>query len=151
MDWKEKYKPAVPKRYLLLLAGLLWFFAGVLLSVIGLSWIFPVKHQIVFWLMPLAMILGVIKGKFVLFKAANRAVKRIYGHPEKACFVSMFSWKTWILIGCMMFMGQILRSLPYPRDYLGLVYVLIGPALATSSIVYWKSFFNYSPAEIEKR
>ena len=151
MDWKEKYKPAVSRRYLLLLAGLLWLFAGVLLSTIGLFWIFPVKHRIVLWLMPLAMVLGFIKGRFVLFKAANRAVKRIYGHPERACFVSMFSWQTWILIGCMMSMGQILRSLSYPRDYLGLVYVLIGPALATSSFVYWKSFFNYSPVIIEKK
>lgn len=147
--WKEKFNPAIPKRYLFLLAGIIWSLVGLILATVGLFWIFTVKqtHTLVLILTPIAFIVGFIKGKFVLIKAANRTSNLIYSRPEKACFGSVFSWTTWLIICLMVTMGQILRKLIVPiayRDYLGLVYVLIGLALSTSSFVYWKNFFNYS-------
>ncbi|MBI5375998.1 MAG: hypothetical protein HZA77_11225 [Candidatus Schekmanbacteria bacterium] len=149
MSWKEKYNPAIPKRYLFLLAGFIWLVVGAVLSSVGCYWIAnsPVKHHIIIYLLPVAFTVGIIKGKFVLYKAADRTSKRIYSSPERACFGSVFSWGTWMIIALMVSIGQILRRFIVPldyRDYLGLVYILIGLALATSSLVYWKNFFQYS-------
>jgi len=149
MSWKEKYKPAIPKRYLFFLAGALWLLVGTVLSSVGCYWIVnnTVKHHIIVYLVPVAFTVGIIKGKFVLYKTASRSSDRIYAHPEKACFGSVFSWGTWMIIALMVFIGQMLRKFIVPldyRDYLGLVYILIGLALATSSLVYWKNFFQYS-------
>ena len=145
----EKLNPAIPKRYLFLLAGTIWSLVGLILATVGLFWIFTVKqpHTLVLVLTPVAIIVGFIKGKFVLFKAANRTSDYIYSRPEKACFGSVFTWTTWLIICLMVTMGQLLRKVIVPvayRDYLGLVYVLIGLALLTSSFVYWKNFFRYS-------
>lgn len=146
MNWKQKYKPAIRRRYLFLIAGILWSSVGVILSTVGIYWIFPVRHPVILLLMPLAFIVGVIKGRFILYKIAVKSSERIYSHPEKACFGSVFSWSTWLTVILMVSVGQILRRfiIPiYDRDFLGLVYAIIGLALFTASFVYWKNFFQY--------
>ena len=70
--FKEKFNPAIPKRYLFLLVGMMWSLVGLILATVGLFWIFTVKqtHALVLILTPFAFIAGFIKGKFVLFKVA---------------------------------------------------------------------------------
>lgn len=153
MNWKKKYNPAIPKRYHFLIAGTMWFLVGATLSTVGIFWIFPVKHTFVVFMIPLALIIGFIKGKLVLFKAANKTSQRIYAQPEKASVCSVFSRETWIVIFLMILIGQILRRFIVPIDYrdcLGLLYVLIGLALSTASYVYWKNFFLYSTISIKE-
>ncbi|MEC9422841.1 MAG: hypothetical protein VYC01_00695, partial [Nitrospinota bacterium] len=87
-----------------------------------------------------AGLIGLIKGKFVLSKTAQRNKNRIYNLDDPVGLQDIFSKPFYFLIPMMMGLGILLRSY---NQYLGgyivvaAIYCGIGMALIFSSRVYW--------------
>ena len=85
-----------------------------------------------------AIIVGMIKGRFVLAKTVNRFVKRIVLTPSPLKFKDLFPWRYLMLIGSMMCIGMLLRFLPIPKDVKAFIDLAIGSALINGAFLYFK-------------
>ncbi len=89
-----------------------------------------------------AMLIGLVKGKFVLSKTARKNKARIHGLEDPVHIHQIFAKPFYFLIPLMMGLGVLLRSY---NEYLGgyvvvaAIYCGIGMALIVSSRTYWAS------------
>lgn len=86
----------------------------------------------------IAILLGQIKGSFVLAKTVKRFVKRILLIPSPIHIKDLFPWRYLILIASMMSLGMLLRFLPIPRDVKAFIDLIIGSALISGAFLYFK-------------
>ena len=87
-----------------------------------------------------AMLIGLIKGRFVLSKTARKNKARIHGLKDPVYIHQIFAKPYYFLIPMMMGLGVLLRSY---NEYLGgyvviaAIYCGIGMGLIISSRTYW--------------
>ncbi len=87
-----------------------------------------------------AVVIGLVKGKFVLSKTVQKNKARIYGLEDPVRIHQIFAKPFYILISMMIGLGILLRSY---NEYLGgyivvaTIYCGIGMALIISSRTYW--------------
>ena len=87
-----------------------------------------------------ALLIGLIKGRFVLSKTARKNKARIHGLEDPVHIHQIFAKPFYFLIPMMMGLGVLLRSY---NEYLGgyvvvaAIYCGIGMALIISSRTYW--------------
>lgn len=97
-----------------------------------------------------AGLIGLIKGKFVLSKTANRNKNRIHNLNDPVSLKDLFSKPFYFLIPMMMGLGIMLRSF---NEYLGgyivvaAIYCGVGMALIVSSRIYWFTDLQNSQSE----
>lgn len=97
-----------------------------------------------------AGLIGLIKGKFVLSKTANRNKNRIHNLNDPVGLKDLFSKPFYFLIPMMMGLGIMLRSF---NEYLGgyivvaAIYCGVGMALIVSSRIYWFTDLQNSQSE----
>ena len=97
-----------------------------------------------------AVLIGLIKGKFVLSKTANRNKTRIYNLNGSVGLQNLFSKPFYFLIPMMIGLGVMLRTF---NEYLGgyivvaAIYCGVGMALIVSSRVYWFTDLQNSRSE----
>lgn len=92
----------------------------------------------------IALFIGVIKGKVVLDRTANRVIDRVESLQEPNPFKSifqMFGGKTIALIATMMLIGLVLRIAGVSYEIRGLIYLAVGAALLWSCRRYWIASF----------
>ncbi len=129
-------KPAVDKRVLLFLAGMMWVAVGVYLM--HLAWV---------WLSPPAIVgapiyagAGIVAALIIhhlgFLKVVDRNLGRILPMEGKRCVFSFMSWKSYVLVAVMIAMGRALRHSPLPKTWLSVIYIAIGLSLLLSSIRY---------------
>ncbi len=134
----HRLKPAAPASAHLLAAAIMWSVVGIALGVRGLlnfdfsSWIG------IAWVAG-AVVIGGLKGQFILKKSACRAIKRIVERGDDKCLGGFMSAKSWLLIASMIIMGKLLRASPLPHNLVWSVYVAVGTALAVSSRFFWQA------------
>ena len=134
------------KKRLTIIAGGLWCIIGLVLVVRGLS-LYQLAEmeqhatKIAITISGIAAgLIGLIKGKFVLSKTAQRNKNRIYNLDDPVGLQDIFSKPFYFLIPMMMGLGILLRSY---NEYFGgyivvaAIYCGIGMALIFSSRVYW--------------
>ena len=93
------------------------------------------------WVLPLFLLLGLFKGKFVLTKSASRNVHRIRCRPEERyCLGGFMTWKAWLLVAGMIMLGRLLRMSPLPPLLVWGIYSAIGAALLMGSLHLWKAW-----------
>lgn len=110
----------------LLIAGIIFLFGG---SAMGMNaWI-----AFVF-----ALVIGFVKGKFVLPKVAKKNIARIESLPEQSPVYMTFNAKSWILVLGMIILGKTIRFLGAPSFVVGAIYVAVGIALLLGSRTYLK-------------
>lgn len=83
----------------------------------------------------LALVVGLLKGKFILEKTAARTIDRVENLTEPNPFksiIQMFGGKTISLIAAMMGIGVILRIAGVSFEIRGLIYIAVGTALLWS-------------------
>jgi hypothetical protein len=105
------------------------------------------------WIVGVALMLGVIKSRYLLDRVATKAVTRIR-ERGRACFFGFFSWRSWLLVGLMMGAGITLRHLVvHPgavvAGVMGALYLGIGLALIIADRVFWRAVveeFSESPS-----
>ncbi|MCJ7802407.1 MAG: hypothetical protein MUP82_08645 [Candidatus Marinimicrobia bacterium] len=112
----SKLKPAVNRKWLLVISGLMWSGVGIFTSVI------------------IGLLAGLTIARFGFGNIANKNVGRILSYPKHACVFAFQEWKSYILIAVMMGMGIYLRTTGLvPKFILAPLYIGIGTALFLSS------------------
>ena len=136
------------KQRLLQVAGLIWIIVGLFLIYRG-SGLYNLavieqntgKETLIISVI-LGVVIGIIKGKFVLSKTALRNRHRINQLVPPLSIHQIFSGAFYGLIAGMMVLGFLLREF---NAYLGgyvvvaSIYCGIGMALIAASSVYWKN------------
>lgn len=139
----QRLKPAVHKKWLIMISGLVWTGVGVLLVRIASKW-FPSFNMVQKELsIGGGIFLGIIIAWFGFSNLAKKNAKRILAYPRKACIFGFQRWQSYILVLVMISMGIFLRTTPFvPRFLLAPMYIGIGLALFLSSFVYYKIYFR---------
>ena len=83
--------------------------------------------------------MGALKARFVLDKAARKALARICERGDGRCLGGFQSPSSWALVALMMVGGRALRHWLLGPGPAGLLYLAIGVALLGSSRLYWRA------------
>lgn len=89
-------------------------------------------------LVALGLLVGFVKGRFILAKTVKRVCDRILSLTLPIRIGQVYSSAYIILIGSMILLGMTLRFLPIPLDVRGVVDVAIGSALLNGSMFYFR-------------
>jgi hypothetical protein len=135
--FKEKFKPAVPRKLLLLIAGAMWCGVGVMLSAMAYHWLSVYEGPAWLFAVP-GITAALIIHHFGFLKIVDKNLGRISRLSPKPCVFSFISWKSYLIIVIMVAMGITLRHSPIPKQYLSVIYTGIGLALFLSSIRYFR-------------
>jgi len=141
-SWWEKLKPAASARSHLLLAGLVWACVGAVLAYFGMRWIRGSTASGFALTAGGAVVLGLLKARYVLARTANRIVTRIKARGNGRCLGGVISWRMWGFVLCMIILGRVLRRVGLPLRVVGFVYLAVGLALLTASRHLWSAWFR---------
>jgi len=134
----DKWKPGVPKNWLLLLAGLLWGGVGCMLDCLAWSWLKTETAGKAAMLGAVGLVCALAIHHFGFLRIVDKNLARILPMEGKHCIFSFMPWKSYILIMSMSLLGATLRRSPLPKPYLAVLYIAIGTALFLSSIRYFR-------------
>lgn len=148
-------------------SGVIWFAVGIFLLLIGVkrvvfSSIEGASHSALFAemakmlksrersaliLVTAGLLLGFMKGRFVLSKTVIRVVGRIRTLPEPIGFFDVYSLGYFALIASMMFLGMMMRWLSVPSDIHGVIDIGVGSALMNGAMFYFRSVLKKRKAD----
>jgi len=147
----------------IILSGVVWMAVGILLLTRGIQYLVIAGNQVIggthqgfsliqffsrfskdteqaaLIVIVLALVLGFIKGRFVLKKTVNRVVNRIHSYPSPIPLTKIYSKGYFILLFSMAFIGMAFKILPIPTDIKGFIDFAIGAALINGSMLYYRS------------
>ena len=143
MNWV--LKPSVDRRGLLLLAGLLWSGAGMLLISFAVRWLVDLSgHPVLITVITVAGIMfGAAISLFGFRRMARQNIQRILSMPEHSCIFAFQKWQNYILIAFMMSLGIFMRRTHILSPiYMSTMYMGIGTALLSTSLLYYRSILT---------
>ena len=140
--WIRLLNPAIPKRWLLLLAGLMWTGVGVLLSSLAVIWLMKSLSTVSILLGILGVAISIAANRFQFTRLALKNISRILTANDRVCLFSFQAWTGYLIIAVMMSTGIFLRNSAIPKPYLAAVYIGIGGALLQASFNYYRHFFQ---------
>jgi hypothetical protein len=136
----SKLNPAVPKHWLILIAGIMWSGVGILLGSYAVTWLLG-DPGIPSLLLGLAGIgISLLIYRFGFSRVARKNMDRIDRYPVSACFFSFQAWTGYVIIAVMMTGGILLKHSSIPKPYLAVLYSAISGGLFFSSFLYYKRF-----------
>ena len=138
----ERLTPRSSVRTRLLLAAATWTAVGLGLGIAGAIWSAATP-----WIVAGAIVLGLVKGRFVLAPRARANGDRILESGEGRCLGGAFTFPTWALVLAMMGLGALLRRSPLPRPWLGGIYLAVGVALLLGSVPVWSRWRSTGPPQ----
>lgn len=109
MRKRDLFKPAVTKRVLLLLAGLVWFCVGTMLLAFAYAWLSDAPRTIAFMFFGFGIVLALLVHHFGFLKIVDKNIERILPMVEKKCLFSFITWKSYLIILVMVALGTLLR------------------------------------------
>jgi hypothetical protein len=130
--------PAASRRTHLLAAALLWSLVGAGLLAVGARWALASRSPFVWAVLIVAVVLGWLKARLILDRTARRTIRRIEARGDGRCLGGFLSWKSWLLVFCMIFLGRALRHSSLPLIWRGGIYAAIGTALLVASRLPWQ-------------
>lgn len=86
----------------------------------------------------IGLLIGFVKGRFVLAKTVQRVVSRIVSLPTPVRLKDVYTPKYYFLIGGMVSLGMVLKWTPIPPDIKGFVDIAIGSALINGAVLYFR-------------
>lgn len=145
-----KYIPKVEKKTLLLIAGIIWGFAGFRVLTIGLgdvqinngNWIVSiVSGSVVFYMF----------FKFIFSKMFKKHTRRIINSSlEKHCIFSFFDLKSYCIMGVMIFLGITVRNIGiFNPVYVGDFYIGLGLALFMAGVLFLLSSIKFTNTKLK--
>lgn len=141
--WK-KLKPGLQKKWLHLLAGLIWSAVGYYLIYLTRDWIKPAPKPIAIWVVVAGILLALVIYRFGFSKLANKNIHRIDAlKSDKPCIFAFQEWTSYPLVMFMISLGIFLRVYsPIPKIYLAGMYIAIGFNIFLASLHYYKRLWN---------
>jgi hypothetical protein len=142
LNWLEVCKPSASVRVHVLLATLMWTIVGLFLFVRGVINMMILPETVnPLWLI-VATFIGVLKGRLIFDKTAERVISRILSREGDRCLGGFLSFKSWGMILFMILLGMSLRVSPLPGVLVWGVYVAVGAGLFFSSRLFWKELIS---------
>jgi hypothetical protein len=146
-------KPAVPRKSLLLIAGIVWASAGIILLYKSILF-FPKDHIHLAWSALSFAVVFIFFFWMLFLRVSRKHSERIKNlsspHP---CLFAFFSYRSYLLMFFMIGLGILMRRLGWiPAYILSPLYAGIGlPLLLSATRFWWLFFFEKSfPKEVSK-
>ncbi len=138
----KKFDPAVDKKVLIALSGMIWTVVGIMLCNLASTWLMqtPVKSIVLFGLS--GLVLALLIHHFGFLKLVDKNIARIMEKEGKVCIFGFQPWKSYLIILIMITMGITLRSSALPKQYLAIIYIGFGGAMLLSSLRYHRVFIK---------
>jgi hypothetical protein len=99
------------------------------------------------FLLFIALVIGSLKGNFVLSKVVNREVLRIQALPEPCTIRQLYGKKHLILVGLMMTLGIFLKKSGTPLDLRAVIDIAVGSALFQGAVRYFRYAISFRTAK----
>jgi hypothetical protein len=135
MNW-DTFKPAVDKKVLVLLSGLMWCGVGIMLITFAVTWLYVYTGSGTIFFYLAGFLAAMPIHHFGFLKIADKNLKRLLPITEKKCVFSFMTWRSYLIVLVMVSMGIALRHSAIPKQYLSILYNGIGLALFLSGIRY---------------
>lgn len=132
--------PAVERKWLLLIAGLIWMAVGTMLDAISYSWLMLESRNSIALAALAGIATAMVIHHFGFLRVVDKNLRRILPENGTRCVFAFISWKSYLMIAVMILLGSLLRHSPIPRLYLSVLYTGIGTALMLSSVRYFRYF-----------
>ena len=147
------------------ISGMIWFIVGMGLLTLGLNFIVykaqieihettsliakmtPLaggREQAALALIAVGLIIGFMKGRFILVKTVRRVVERILKLPSPIKVSQIYSKGYLMLIGSMILLGLSMKWLGFSMEIRGAIDVAIGSALMNGAVAYFRIAFALS-------
>lgn len=142
MNLLQTLKPSVPKRYLLIVAALVWTVAGGMLLFKGISLFFKYPES-----SGLKISISIIGGGLfylLLFSGiSNKHIKRILNIKiDRPCLFSFFNVRSYVLMTIMISSGILLKKFGVlSQEYISIVDVTMGIPLFLSAFRFYTHGF----------
>jgi len=139
-EYIQKFNPAVDKKILVLLAGLMWCGVGVMLITFAIKWlsVYEGTGEWIFYLCGFLTAMPI--HHFGFLKIADKNLNRLLPLAEKKCVFSFMTWRSYFIVLIMVSLGITLRHSSIPKQYLSILYNGIGLALFLSGVRYMRFF-----------
>lgn len=131
------FKPAVPKKWLVAIAGVLWSAVGIGLCRLAVKWLWVLNLPKALAFAGVGVTVAVVVNIFMFSRIANKNIARIDCYSNKGCVFAFQAWRSYLIILVMIAMGIFLRHSAFPRPYLALLYSSMGGALFLASFRYY--------------
>ena len=134
---------SVPKKYLLLVSGLMWSAVGLMLIFLATRWLQDLQFEPRWLIIVGGIIPGILVALFGFTRIVHKNIKRIDEMDPRASVFAFQAWHSYILIIVMMSMGIYVRQsglIPMILKTPG--YYTIGTALSLSSFRYYQAYFK---------
>jgi uncharacterized membrane protein len=138
----SKYDPAVDKKFLVALSGIIWTVVGIVLCNLAVKWLSQTPAKSVLVLGLAGIILSLLIHHFGFLKIVDKNIARIMAKEGKVCIFGFQPWKSYLLIMVMIVMGMTLRNSTVPKPYLAIIYIGFGGAMLLSSLRYHRIFIK---------
>ena len=132
--------PAVPRRWLFAIAGVLWAGVAILLCTRAMIWLRELAFGTELSLDVLAVILAFAGYTSVFYKIVQKNIVRIGTLPDRVCAFAFAAWRGYIMMGCMVALGLTLRNSSIPKYYLSVPYAAMGGMLLIGSTRFFRQF-----------
>lgn len=139
------FKPAIPRRVLLLLASAFWAFAGGVLVVRAFFWLEEQGTGTMVFVESASVAIAVVAYLLWFSRLVLRNIARIHALPEWACAFAFTAWHGYLMIAVMMTLGIVLRNSPIPRVYLAVPYAVMGAILLVGCARFIREYFTSRP------
>ncbi len=150
-SWIRKITLAVLKKWLFLLAGLMWSAVGVMLCWLACGWLQATNRNTILAMGSIGLILALTIYTFGFSVLANRNIQRIKRFPkERVCIFAFQSWTSYPMVAFMISLGIFLRTSPWvPKPYLAVLYLGIGGSLFLASLHYYGTLLTHWQKGVE--
>jgi len=136
----SRFTPAVERRWLFGIAGVVWAIAGVILLGWSIVWLGATDLAAGIGLGALGIAAAFVAGYYGFSRIVLRNIDRIESMPDRACAFSFQAWRSYLVMAFMIALGVVLRHSAFPKLALAVVYLTIGGALIYASLHYHRRF-----------
>ena len=134
----ESLKPAVPKNWLIAIAGVVWSAVGVMLCTLAWGWLILLGEIEKVSAATAGLLLALGTYRYLFTPIALKNIARIGQYAAKGCIFAFQAWRSYLIILAMIALGSVVRHSPLPRSYLIVVYLAMGGGLLIASRHYYR-------------
>jgi len=133
---------SMKKKFAILITAITWLCVSFLLFYKSKNYLVDIPmQQWIGWAI-FSSSIGILKGTLILRKSAKKLISYIMQGDADLSFFRLFPLSYFILLGCMMSLGLLIRFMPINSMIKGIIDIGVGTALFTGSLVIFGSFFN---------
>jgi len=139
-------------------SGLIWFAIGIMLMLRGLDLLVTAsknlseatlfldrfspnpekREQTSLFLIAIGLLVGYIKGRFVLMRTVRKVVQRICSLPLPMKLSKLYNPQYYLIMVFMTLLGMSMKFIPIYPDLRGVIDVAIGSALMNGAFLFFR-------------